>query len=54
MNVKVHCSGKINVQMWGRGKDAKGLQGLMHAMCIDRRTFCNNKVKDSVINQMFK
>jgi hypothetical protein len=34
MNMKVGFSGKINMQMWGRGKDAEGLRALKYAMCI--------------------
>jgi hypothetical protein len=37
--MKVGYSGKINMQMWGRGKDAKGLRELKYAMCIYIRQY---------------
>jgi hypothetical protein len=39
MNVKVGCSGKIKMQIWGRGKDAEGLKVLKYAMCICIRQY---------------
>jgi hypothetical protein len=39
MNVKVGWSGKINMRVWRRGKDAERLRGLMYAMCIYTRQY---------------
>jgi hypothetical protein len=39
MNVKVGCSGKVNIQILGRGKDVKELGVLKYAMCIYIRQY---------------